>query len=35
MFEKIMLGTCELNKNMFFTKQDVKVLSRNAVQETY
>lgn len=27
--------SCELNKNMFFAKQDVKVLFRKVVQETY
>jgi hypothetical protein len=31
----IMLRTCELNRNMFLTKQDVKVLSRKLAQETY
>ncbi len=33
--KNIMLGTCELNRNMFLTKQDVKVLSRKLTQETY
>jgi len=31
----IMLKTCELNKEMFFTKQDVKVLSVKLAQKTY
>ncbi len=33
--KNIMLGTWELNRNMFLTKQDVKVLSRKLAQETY
>jgi len=28
-----MLGTCELNKDMFFIEQDVKVLSRKLAQK--
>jgi hypothetical protein len=33
--KNIMLGTCELNRDMFFTKQHVKVLFRKLVQEIY
>jgi hypothetical protein len=33
--KNIMLGTCELNKNMFFIERNVKVLFRKLVQETY
>jgi hypothetical protein len=33
--KNIMLGTCELNKDMFLIEQDVKVLSWKLVQETY
>jgi hypothetical protein len=33
--KNIMLGTCELNKNMFLIEQDVKVLFGKVVQETY
>jgi hypothetical protein len=33
--KNIMLGTCELNKNMFLTEQDVRVLYRKLAQETY
>jgi len=33
--KNITLGTCELNKNMFFSKQDVKVLFGKLAQETY
>jgi hypothetical protein len=33
--KNIMLGTCELNRDMFFTKQDVRVLSRKLAQKTY
>jgi hypothetical protein len=32
--KNIMLRTCELNRDMFLTKQDVKVLFRKLVQET-
>ncbi len=30
-----MLGTCELNKDMSFTEQDVKVLFGKLAQKTY
>jgi hypothetical protein len=30
-----MLGTCELNRDMFLTKQDVRVLFGKLAQETY
>jgi hypothetical protein len=33
--KNIMLGTCELNRDMFLTKQDVKVLFGKLAQETY
>jgi len=33
--KNIMLGTCELNRDMFLTKQNVKVLFGKLVQETY
>jgi len=33
--KNIMLGTCELNIDMFLTKQDVRVLFGKLVQETY
>jgi hypothetical protein len=33
--KNIMLRTCELNKNMFLTNKDVRVLSRKLVQQTY
>jgi hypothetical protein len=33
--KNIMLGTYELNRNMFLTLQDVKVLSGKLAQETY
>jgi hypothetical protein len=33
--KNIMLGTCELNRNMFLIEQNVKVLSRKLAQETY
>jgi len=33
--KNIMLRTCELNKNMFFIEQNVKVLFRKLAQETY
>jgi hypothetical protein len=33
--KNIMLGTCELNKNMYFIEQNVKVLFKRLVQETY
>jgi hypothetical protein len=33
--KNIMLGTCELNKDMFLIKQDVMVLSRKLAQKTY
>jgi hypothetical protein len=33
--KNIMLGTRELNKDMFLIEQDVKVLSWKLVQETY
>jgi hypothetical protein len=33
--KNIMLRTCELNKDMFLTKQNVRVLSGKLAQETY
>jgi hypothetical protein len=33
--KNIMLGTCELNRDMFFTKQHVKVLFKELVQKIY
>jgi hypothetical protein len=33
--KNIMLGTCELNRDMFLTKQDVRVLFEKLAQETY
>ncbi len=33
--KNIMLGTCELNRDMFLIKQDDRVLSGKLVQETY
>jgi len=33
--KNIMLGTSELNKNMFLTKQNARVLFGKLVQETY
>jgi hypothetical protein len=30
-----MLGTCELNRDMFITRQDIKVLFGKLDQETY
>jgi hypothetical protein len=33
--KNIMLRTCELNRDMFLTKQAVKLLSGELVQETY
>jgi hypothetical protein len=33
--KNIVLGTCELNRDMFLTKQDVRVLSGKLVQKTY
>jgi hypothetical protein len=33
--KNIMLRTCELNRDMFLTKQNVKVLFGKLVQETY
>jgi hypothetical protein len=33
--KNIMLGTCELNIDMFLTKQDVRVLFGKLAQETY
>jgi hypothetical protein len=33
--KNIMLGTCELNRNMFFIEQDVRVLFGKLTQETY
>jgi hypothetical protein len=33
--KNIMLRICELNKDMFFTKQDVRVLFEKLAQETY
>jgi hypothetical protein len=33
--ENIMLETCELNRYMFFTEHDVRVLFGKLVQQTY
>jgi hypothetical protein len=33
--KNIMLRTCELNRDMFFTKQNVKVLSGKLTLKTY
>ncbi len=33
--KNIMLMTCELDKYMFIIKQDVRVLFKNYVEETY
>jgi hypothetical protein len=33
--KNIMLGTCELNKDMFLTKQNARVLFGKLAQETY
>jgi hypothetical protein len=33
--KNIMLGTCELNKDMFLTKKNVRVLFGKLAQETY
>jgi hypothetical protein len=33
--KNMMLGTCELNRDMFFIEQDVKVLFGKLAQETY
>jgi hypothetical protein len=33
--KSIVLGTCELNRDMFLTEQDVRVLSGKLVQKTY
>jgi hypothetical protein len=33
--KNIMLETCELNRDMFITKQDVRVLSEKLAQEIY
>jgi hypothetical protein len=33
--KNIMLGTCELNKDMFLNKQDLGVLFGKLAQETY
>jgi hypothetical protein len=33
--KNIMLGTCELNKDMFLIEQDVRVLFGKSIQKTY
>jgi hypothetical protein len=33
--KNIMLGTCELNRDMFLTEQDVRVLFEKLARKTY